>query len=61
MALCKREDILSILDGNARQNLATFCTTYLDTEIHPLMDASLDENTIGVMATTCANTRRKSR
>jgi glutamate decarboxylase len=35
-----------ILDGNARQNLATFCTTYLDAEIHPLMDASLDKNMI---------------
>jgi glutamate decarboxylase len=35
-----------ILDGNARQNLATFCTTYLDTEIHQLMDASLDKNMI---------------
>ncbi len=35
-----------IMDGNARQNLATFCTTYLDAEIHPLMDASLDKNMI---------------
>jgi glutamate decarboxylase len=35
-----------ILDGNARQNLATFCTTCLDAEIHPLMDASLDKNRI---------------
>ena len=35
-----------ILDGNARQNLATFCTTYLDTEIHQLMDASIDKNMI---------------
>ena len=35
-----------ILDGNARQNLATFCTTYLDAEIHPLMDASIDKNMI---------------
>ena len=35
-----------ILDGNARQNLATFCTTYLDAEVHPLMDASIDKNMI---------------
>ena len=35
-----------ILDGNARQNLATFCTTYLDAEIHQLMDASIDKNMI---------------
>jgi len=35
-----------VMDGNARQNLATFCTTYLDAEIHPLMDASLDKNMI---------------
>jgi glutamate decarboxylase len=35
-----------LLDGNARQNLATFCTTYLDDEIHQLMDASLDKNMI---------------
>ena len=35
-----------ILDGNARQNLATFCSTYLDTQVHQLMDASLDKNMI---------------
>ena len=29
-----------ILDGNARQNLATFCSTYLDAEVHQLMDVS---------------------
>ena len=27
-----------MLDGNARQNLATFCSTWLDEEIHKLMD-----------------------
>lgn len=35
-----------VLDGNARQNLATFCTTYLDAEIHQLMDVSIDKNMI---------------
>jgi len=34
------------LDGNARQNLATFCQTWLDTEIHDLMDLSIDKNMI---------------
>jgi glutamate decarboxylase len=35
-----------VLDGNARQNLATFCSTYLDAEIHQLMDLSIDKNMI---------------
>ncbi len=35
-----------ILDGNPRQNLATFCTTYLDVEVHHLMDESIDKNMI---------------
>ena len=34
------------LDGNARQNLSTFCQTWLDTEVHDLMDLSLDKNMI---------------
>jgi glutamate decarboxylase len=34
------------LDGNARQNLATFCQTWLDPEVHDLMDLSLDKNMI---------------
>jgi glutamate decarboxylase len=34
------------LDGNARQNLATFCQTWLDPEIHQLMDMSIDKNMI---------------
>lgn len=34
------------LDGNARQNLATFCQTWLDPEVHQLMDLSLDKNMI---------------
>jgi glutamate decarboxylase len=34
------------LDGNARQNLATFCQTYLNADIHQLMDMSLDKNMI---------------
>jgi glutamate decarboxylase len=35
-----------ILDGNARQNLATFCQTWLDPEIHQLMDKSINKNMI---------------
>ncbi len=35
-----------MLDGNARQNLATFCQTWLDKEIHTLMDEALDKNMI---------------
>ena len=34
------------LDGNARQNLATFCQTYLNDDIHELMDLSIDKNMI---------------
>ncbi len=35
-----------MLDGNARQNLATFCQTWLDDEIHTLMDECIDKNMI---------------
>ncbi len=35
-----------MLDGNARQNLATFCQTWLDSEIHTLMDECIDKNMI---------------
>ena len=35
-----------MLDGNARQNLATFCQTWLDPEIHQLMDECIDKNMI---------------
>ena len=34
------------LDGNARQNLSTFCQTWLDKEVHDLMDLSIDKNMI---------------
>lgn len=34
------------LDGNSRQNLATFCQTWLDEEVHQLMDVSIDKNMI---------------
>ena len=34
------------LDGNARQNLATFCQTYLEKEVHELMDLSISKNMI---------------
>ena len=35
-----------LLDGNARQNLATFCQTWGDRQIHKLMDLSLCKNMI---------------
>lgn len=35
-----------LLDGNARQNLATFCSTWLDEEVHKLMDECIDKNMI---------------
>jgi len=34
------------MDGNARQNLATFCTTYNESEVHDLMDLSINKNMI---------------
>ncbi len=35
-----------LLDGNAKQNLATFCQTYADEEIHRIMDACINKNMI---------------
>ncbi|QFU74338.1 glutamate decarboxylase [Halioglobus maricola] len=35
-----------ILDGNSRQNLATFCQTWLEPEVHQLMDECADKNMI---------------
>ena len=35
-----------LLDGNARQNLATFCQTWVEPEIRKLMDECLDKNMI---------------
>ena len=34
------------LDGNARQNLATFCQTWEEPEVHVLMDLAIDKNMI---------------
>ncbi|MBS1205072.1 MAG: glutamate decarboxylase [Proteobacteria bacterium] len=39
-----RDELL--LDGNSRQNLATFCQTWVDDEIRQLMDLSIDKNMI---------------
>ena len=39
-----RDELL--LDGNARQNLATFVQTWEDDEVHKLMDLSIDKNMI---------------
>jgi glutamate decarboxylase len=35
-----------MLDGNSRQNLATFCQTWAEPEIHQLMDECIDKNMI---------------
>ena len=35
-----------MLDGNSRQNLATFCQTWVDDEIRDLMALSIDKNMI---------------
>lgn len=35
-----------MLDGNSRQNLATFCQTWLEPEIHDLMNLTKDKNMI---------------
>jgi hypothetical protein len=35
-----------LLDGNARQNLATFCQTWDDENVHKLMDVSINKNWI---------------
>lgn len=35
-----------MLDGNSRQNLATFCQTWVDNEINELMSLSIDKNMI---------------
>jgi glutamate decarboxylase len=35
-----------MLDGNSRQNLATFCQTWEEPEVHKLMDLCLDKNMI---------------
>ncbi len=35
-----------MLDGNSRQNLATFCQTWVEPEVHALMDECVDKNMI---------------
>ncbi len=39
-----KEELL--LDGNARQNLCTFCTTWSEENVHRLMDICMDKNMI---------------
>lgn len=34
------------LDGNSRQNLATFCQTWMEDNVHKIMDDNLDKNMI---------------
>jgi glutamate decarboxylase len=35
-----------MLDGNSRQNLATFCQTWEEPEVHQLMDDCIDKNMV---------------
>ncbi len=35
-----------MLDGNARQNLATFCQTWMEPNVHKIMDECIDKNMI---------------
>jgi glutamate/tyrosine decarboxylase-like PLP-dependent enzyme len=35
-----------LLDGNSRQNLATFCQTWVEPQVHKLMDDCLDKNMV---------------
>ncbi len=35
-----------MLDGNSRQNLATFCQTWEEPELHKLMDECIDKNMV---------------
>jgi glutamate decarboxylase len=35
-----------LLDGNSRQNLATFCQTWEEPQVHQLMDLAIDKNMI---------------
>ena len=55
------------LDGNSRQNLATFCQTWEEDEVHKLMDLSIDKNMIDkdeypqaaeIEGALCADARR---
>ncbi|MFZ4600414.1 MAG: pyridoxal-dependent decarboxylase, partial [Terrimicrobiaceae bacterium] len=39
-----RDELL--LDGNSRQNLATFCQTWVEPEVHQLLDECIDKNMI---------------
>ena len=35
-----------MLDGNARQNLATFCQTWAEPEVHQLLDECMNKNIV---------------
>ena len=50
-----------MLDGNARQNLATFCQTWVEPEIGRLMDACIDKNMIDKDEYPANGRTRKSR
>src|SRR5262245_58051905 len=39
-----REELM--LDGNSRMNLATFCQTWVEPEVHQLMNQAIDKNMI---------------
>lgn len=44
VAAALRDELM--LDGNARQNLATFCQTWEEPEVHELMDLCIDKNMV---------------
>ncbi|MBV7314702.1 glutamate decarboxylase [Shewanella sp. NIFS-20-20] len=35
-----------LMDGNSRQNLATFCSTWMEEQVHEIMDLCVDKNMI---------------
>jgi glutamate decarboxylase len=41
---CVHDELM--LDGNSRQNLATFCQTWTEPEVHKLMDECIDKNMV---------------
>ncbi len=47
------------LDGNARQNLATFCQTWDDENVHKLMDLSINKNSTSYTHLRAHETRGK--
>ena len=42
-----------LLDGNSKQNLATFCQTWESPQVHKLMDLAIDKNLIALLKSLC--------